>query len=304
MNDIKLQTINKVKVVPISGSERKDERPIKGADMFPELYSNIGIIAKKKSGKTQVISNIIQKCAGKDTQIILFSSTVHKDNTYKAIIKWCKKHNINITTFTDIIEGKVNILDRLVKNLGEVGDEEELSDIEEEPEEVLDERYGGKYYNLFGEDDREPDTGVFDEEFTEDEEEEIPFDTKIEGKIRFKRDNTSLKSRDKYQVPEYILILDDMAHILKHPSIGNLLRKNRHYKMKVILSTQYLHDLVPASFKQLDTLLLFKGLPEVKLQKVINDADLSLDIETLSKIYHHATAEKYNFLYIGTREED
>jgi hypothetical protein len=57
------------------------------------------------------------------------------------------------------------------------------------------------------------------------------------------------------------------------------------------------------SHKQLDYLLLFKGMSEVKLEKVITDTDLTIDLPTLDKIYHHATLEPYNFLYIDTRQD-
>ena len=57
----------KVRAIPKEGGE--DKRPIKGYEMCPCLYANIYLVAKKNSGKTTVIWNIIDRCAGRDTII-------------------------------------------------------------------------------------------------------------------------------------------------------------------------------------------------------------------------------------------
>ena len=41
-----------------------------------------------------------------------------------------------------------------------------------------------------------------------------------------------------YQAPEYIIIFDDLSSELKSQSLLTLLRKNRHFKTKLIISSQ------------------------------------------------------------------
>jgi hypothetical protein len=217
-SEIKLQKINDVKVVPVLHGGNTDTRPVKGAELFPEVYANIGIIAKKKSGKTQVINKIIQACCDRQTKVVIFSSTIHKDPTYQAIKKWCKKHDITFEGFPDIMDHKVNILDKFIEKLGQEGPELDL--------------------------DEEDEASFSDEE---EEEDYAPFGKKKIIETKFQHKRSSIQPKSKYQSPEWIVVFDDMSHALKSPSIGSLLKKNRHYKIKVIISIQWLHDLRPES---------------------------------------------------------
>lgn len=51
---VQIQKINnhKVKPVPIDDLDPDNDKPVKGADILPEIYSNVFILAKKKSGKS------------------------------------------------------------------------------------------------------------------------------------------------------------------------------------------------------------------------------------------------------------
>ena len=100
-----------------------------------------------------------------------------------------------------------------------------------------------------------------------------------------------------------MIILDDLSSELKSKTLVKLLKMNRHYLLTCIVSTQYLNDLLPESIKQMDYALVFRGEPEEKLLKLHKDLDLAIDFESLKKIYHNATTDKYNFLYIDTRAE-
>ena len=66
-----LKQINKqvVRAIPIPN---EDTRPIKGYDICQEVYANIFLCAKKKSGKTSALFKIMKECADKKTIIIVF----------------------------------------------------------------------------------------------------------------------------------------------------------------------------------------------------------------------------------------
>ena len=82
---MKVKEINEFVVKPIP-VKKLDKNDIVGGELFEEIYSNIFICAKKKSGKSTVIYNIIKKCTDKNTVgVIVFCSTYTKDGNWKAI---------------------------------------------------------------------------------------------------------------------------------------------------------------------------------------------------------------------------
>ena len=66
--------------------------------------------------------------------------------------------------------------------------------------------------------------------------------------------------KDRFQTPEYIFILDDLSDEMGSASVTALLKKNRHFRCKVILSSQYPNDLSKSARKQIDIWILFKSL--------------------------------------------
>ena len=258
---LRVQRINDIKIKPIALPNVPKEL-IRGNEMFDNIYSNIFLLAKKKSGKTSVIWNILKKCMGRDTRLVIFSATVHKDPTMRHIVKHFEDKGNTVITFTSLKDGKTDNLNELV---------EMLRDPEEEEEEK------------------------------EKSEDEYPFIICGESK---KEDKPRKKRKEKLLAPELIFVLDDLSTQLQSPSVDTLLKSNRHYKCKVILSSQYLHDLKIASIMQLDYLLVFGGQTVDKLQLVHQRTDLSLPFQHFLEFYYYATAVKHHFLFIDTVKEE
>jgi hypothetical protein len=124
----------------------------------------------------------------------------------------------------------------------------------------------------------------------------LPPEQTAEGKPKKPR-------KSKFIDCEYIIVFDDLSTELKSKSLVGLLKKNRHFKAKIIIASQYYLDLLPESRKQMDYFLLFKSQSLDKLQAIYKDADLSIDYETFLKLYKDATEEKYSFLYIDCGQE-
>ena len=248
-----------VKAVPLL--EPEDNRPVLGANLFPEIYANIFLCARKKSGKSSVIYNIIKKCADKNTTIVAFVSTLHKDKNWATIQLHCELNNIPFIGYTIIFDDDDghDVLDELVAELSELNDINTMSE------------------NL------RPENAhlllLCDDE--EDEKEIKP-------------------RKSKYQVPEYIFIFDDLSTELKSRSLTSLLKKNRHIRCKIIISSQYLNDLAPQSRKQLDYFLIFKGQPQAKLDEIYRDADIHVSKKLFYNLYQHASHDKFSFLYVDT----
>ena len=92
---ISLKQINKqfVKAIPIPN---EDTRPIKGYDICEEVYANIFLCARKKSGKTSALFKIMKECAVKKTVILIFCSTAYKDPNWIQIRKYFENKNMDV----------------------------------------------------------------------------------------------------------------------------------------------------------------------------------------------------------------
>lgn len=71
-----------------------------------------------------------------------------------------------------------------------------------------------------------------------------------------------------FEYAENIFIFDDISSQLKLPEIDFLVKKNRHLKSKVFISTQYVVDLDPGARMQMDYCLAFKGLSIANLRNL------------------------------------
>jgi hypothetical protein len=264
---IKLKTINNevVRAIHYQEGGEQDNRPVKGSKLFEELYCNCFMVARKKSGKTTVLNKIVRDCTTFESRVIVFSSTIDKDNNHLALKHYCKEHGIPYIGYTSMKDEDIDVLDVLIKKLQNEA-EPNQSDSEEE---VENEKHG---------------LLLFDSE-SEDEE--------VEKKPR----------KSKYKAPEYLIILDDLSNELKSKTLVKLLKMNRHFRCKIFISSQYMNDLLPESIKQMDYCLIFRGEPELKLIKLHENLDLSIDFELFKKLYYDATKEKYSFLYIDVRQE-
>lgn len=241
-----------MKPVPIDSIPKEK---IKGKDIFEELYCNVFVCARKKSGKSSLIWKILKECVGKNTKIVIFAATFAKDPTYKHIIKHFEGRGNTVLTYTAIKEDTDNLDDIL-------------------------------------------NTLLIDE-VSEDEKEEPPQPFKFGIETEKKRP----PRKEKYIAPDIIFIFDDLSTELRSKSVDTLLKSNRHYKCKVLLSSQWMNDLQPSSLRQLDYCLLFGGHDLAKLEKIHRDLDLSIALNDFIKMYNEVTAKQYNFLYINVIDE-
>jgi len=295
---ITLQKINDVKVKPIK-IKNPLSKPAKGDDMFPNPFGNIIIVARKNSGKSNLIANIIKNCAEPgETSVICMSTTVNKDPIWHSMKIWCKQRNIPFEGVTELttLDGnhkKTNFLTEFMKTVLKGGEEHDASDSDED-----DEQYG---------DGRSEDDDEDEEEEDEDEQYDIRDfgmpTVKPHSGIKFPKDKTSLKKEKPYVFPEFITIFDDIGEEISSRPVQAFVKKNRHLHAMNILSVQSIKDLLPAMHRQGDFYILFSGLQEDALEKVKKDADLGIPLDVLWDIYKKCTAVKYSFLYIDVRNE-
>lgn len=140
------------------------------------------------------------------------------------------------------------------------------------------------------------------------QEPEVVEKEKSKLKLKFiKCDDSSDEEEPEYRPkkisPEVVFIFDDVSNQLSNNSVSALLKKNRHFKSKTLISSQYIHDLRPESIQQLDYMLMFPNIPLQKLDVIYKQLDLAIDFKTFIEMYKIATQERYHFLYISIRDE-
>ena len=268
--DTKFSTkkLNDVKAEPIK-QKGGSKKPAKGEKLFPEPYANICIMAKKKSGKTTVVKKIIEDCATKNTIVIVFCSSFHKDASWRAIEEWCDDHEIPIEGHTSLFDSdKNNLLEQ------ELGDLKEPKDDEKKAKAPPIKRY----------------IEIDDEHgFVE------VLEPVADAEPKPKRET-------KFTPLDYIFVFDDIGDELRHKTVSQLMKTNRHWKCKVVVSTQYMTDLAPSARRQFDYWLLFAKLSRQNLNVMRVSAGLDLEEDEFVELYSKATAKPYDFLYVDTRD--
>lgn len=288
---MKLKKLNSLTVSPVLTNEVEyTKKNLKSFDIIPSLYYNMFICSKKKSGKTSLINSILTNATSKKTTIWLFCPTYQVDNTWKTMIRNFNEKGYTINTFSSLKEGKMNILDNIIEDLSKSKDEDENDDLHKKKKSKVDDPVKPvitRQFCLFENDDLEE---IEDNAIIE-----------MEGSITLKQ--AKRKRRTKKLTPENLFIFDDISTELRHPSLARILKVHRHLKASVIISSQYLHDLKPASILQLDYFICFKSFSLEKLEYIHKMLDLSVSFEDFWKLYKFSTADKYHFLYADVRRE-
>src|ERR1700679_1718375 len=112
---IKLQTINDLVVKPIPII--KDPRPIKGANVCADCYSNIFLVAPTSRGKTTLTFKLLKECAGKNTKIIAFVSSIWNDENWVEIRRYFEHKGIWFEPHLSFKEDGHDLLAAYVKEL-------------------------------------------------------------------------------------------------------------------------------------------------------------------------------------------
>lgn len=270
------QKINNESVIPVKVTHY-DEKKILGYDIWPtcRLYGAMYIAARKQSGKTSVINHILSNCVSKDTHVFVFCPTNMCDPTWIQIHKNLDKKGIPNSFFDSIVDNGVDQLQLIVQMI--------LDEIRQEEE--------NKLNKDDSDEDKDPLCGkgiLID--YTDTNGGEL--------QVKIKKSRSSKKKACKY-----FFIFDDIAPELKRTSVDNLVKLHRHSVSKVIISSQYLNDLLPSTRSQIDSYILFRGLDKEKLEETYRYGNFTIPYQLFDKFYHDATEEKYNFFYCTTNNE-
>lgn len=311
--ELKTVTVSKSKIV-IPRIE-KEERPVKAGDIFSVPFSNIFLCAMKQSGKTTVLSNIIWKCAGKNTKIIIICSTVDRDPTYIHTVKKLREKGYDVITLTEIVDpdNKINAIQEFMDEHRKTDDDDDEDEDEDEsaspthpsssrpslssfqlpvPKRMAAKQSSQPSQQIFGSGTRRPPLTAIQQPVKPPP---IPPPTitteKNEPKSPKKRKTTKI-------VPDYIIVLDDLGSELRDKALTQLMKTNRHYKALVLISSQHLNDLKPDALRQLGYVMLFARFSGDKLIELYQKLDVQIPFDEFERLYRDATKKKYNFLFL------
>jgi hypothetical protein len=261
---IRVKKINEETVEPVTFIDvQADPRPIKGRNLFPEMFANVFFCARKKSGKSCVMAKVIESCSDKDTKIIAFVSTIHRDPTWRAIKKRCEERGQQFEAYTSIVNpnNKTDILAEIVDCLNEDASIEKQQAEKKKPQEKC----------------------------------LILLDCHEDPAVKKKK-----KKLPKEKSVKIIFCFDDIAGELQRPSVTELLKRNRHFESKVLISSQSWNDIALQGRMQINYVLLFKGYAKSreKLQEIYKNCDLSVPFDVFEGIYAYATKAPFSFLWI------
>ena len=234
----------------------------KGSKLLDVRYWVMSILAKRRSGKTTLIFNLIKNFCTKRTIVIFFVPTFHKDDTYQAIREYLDEKDIQYINYDSIKEDGVNNISLFMEsNKGEDKDSEGRSASAEESVEG------------------------------EEESNETP---PIHPQCNFGDETKEKKEKKKKEPlpPEYLIIFDDISSELRDKSVSVLCKNSRHFKCKIILSSQSIIDLNPSTHAQVDYCCLFKDFNEDSLEKIYNKLEPNIEHEKFKEIYHSVTNSK------------
>lgn len=281
------------KVKPIPGLVKKS---VIASHLFGNANPNVGLIAKKETGKTTVLYNVLEEVLTDDSIVIFFVSTIKRDKSYEMICRRLRERGIKYIIETSFKDEEGN--DQL--------------------------KMLSKYLNSLGADIwRELDD--FNQEDSEDEDPEAVLSQYQDLKIRRRGVKRAYASAHLYtagcemtEEPEeekklnVVIIIDDMSAELKTSrSIEGFLKANRHVDSKIFISTQNVSDMPGSALNSLDYVLAFAGIPEDpknnELLKLYSKLSLSVPYNEFRDLYMYATApekpgkKSHSFLYIDIR---
>jgi hypothetical protein len=97
-------------------------------------------------------------------------------------------------------------------------------------------------------------------------------------------------------------VLDDLSSKeLRSQAILDVLRRSRHFKVKVYISSQAILAILPASMQQLSVICVWKGMSEHYMKELHTRITCTIPWDDFYALYRSITEMKHQFMTIYTR---
>lgn len=264
--------------------DEKKNYPVYGRNLISQLYAAVNIVGNVGSGKTRLVWNILKGCCGPESSVFIFSTTAHNDKSWDGIKAWLEDSDIRFSISTTLDEDGSKCIDMITER------QVRQSIIDKKKLEIFNLQKLGHYRDpslpfcgaMFKDPDYEFRRPPKERDFLPTID---PFLLSVNGVME--------------EYAPIIIILDDMSKDqLNDSSVQNLIKRYRHFKCKVILSSQYAVDTSPTIRENTACWFVFGGLPNRKLQIIYDAIGSSIDLDEFVARYREATAERHSYLRI------
>lgn len=300
---------------------KREKGLVRGADWFPTKYPNMYFCSLKGSGKSVALTNAMWHCIGKNTKVIICSPTVNIDQTYISTVAKLTRNGHQVEVFGGINDDGTNVIREFLEEQKRREDDDPEDD---EPIVGFADHRGDitvnppkksardMLYTVLPTYQRDKNktpissgpsalttvhtkivrTKPLDSDVTQSSSSQINISNNISNNIPDEK-------KQKVITPDWIFIIDDCGDEARNKYLQQLMKTNRHYKAMILIASQHLNDLAPASIKQLQYIFLFARFSFDKLNELYKSLQLSIDFEKFVQLYNDATSVPYGFLYIG-----
>jgi hypothetical protein len=108
------------------------------------------------------------------------------------------------------------------------------------------------------------------------------------------------QSEEEHKDDHILLILDDCIGLIKRGSkLNTAIMRLRHYRVSVIMVTQYYRGVDPKVRENCSSFIFFKNANMSEVKKIVDEVGGGYD--NFKKYYKYATSEPYCFLYVNGR---
>ena len=115
---IREETLNNVVVKPLVNTVGNiDITKVKGGKLIPTVYNCTFLCAKRASGKTSTLAEILLRTSDKKTQFYVFCPTTKVDSSWITLIDKLESRGNVVNVFDSIMDGKVNLLNDIMADL-------------------------------------------------------------------------------------------------------------------------------------------------------------------------------------------
>ncbi len=215
-------------------------------------------------------------CTSPKTHIIIFCSTLYNDENWVEIRRWLEKRGNPTDAYTSTNEDGEDQIQNLYQTFTDEAKEREQKDDEPDDE------------DLHAKTDKI--CAYFDKHNID------------------KNKKEKKEKKEKHLAPKYVIIFDDISNELKSTWFIKLMKESRHFLTKIIIGTQYLHDIKPETLAQVGLWLIFKGMTKEKLELIHQRTDITIPFEQFWLAYKLATKltqkEQHPFFYVDVRHEE
>lgn len=131
---IREETLNNVVVKPLVNTVGNiDITKVKGGKLIPTVYNCTFLCAKRASGKTSTLAEILLRTSDKKTQFYVFCPTTKVDSSWITLIEKLESRGNVVNVFDSIMDGKVNLLNDIMADLSIPEDSKIKTDDETKP---------------------------------------------------------------------------------------------------------------------------------------------------------------------------